>query len=59
VRQELAAEEKHIQARDEKGRESEWGKDRQQRKSTHFLEARKGGQVSGVRTGDGGKAHTL
>jgi hypothetical protein len=34
-------EEKHAQARDKKGRESEQGKDQQQRKSTHKLETMK------------------
>jgi hypothetical protein len=52
-------EEKHAQARDKKGRESEWGKDQQQRRPTHSLKMRGGGEVSGARTGNKGKACTF
>jgi hypothetical protein len=51
-------EEKHTLSRDEKGRKSERGKDRRQRKSTHFLETKWGGEVSEARMGDRGKART-
>jgi hypothetical protein len=48
-------EEKHALPRDKEGRESERAKDRQQRKSTHFLEMRKQVKVSEARMGDRGK----
>jgi hypothetical protein len=51
-------EEEHAQTRDQEGRESEQGKDRPKRKSTHFLETSRAGKVSGARTGNRGKAHT-
>jgi hypothetical protein len=51
-------EEKHALPRDEKARESEQGKDGQQRKSTHSLETRRQGKVSKARMGDRGKALT-
>jgi hypothetical protein len=59
VKQESATEEKHALSRDKKGRESEWGKDWGQRRSTHSLETRRGGKVSEARKGDSIKAHTL
>jgi hypothetical protein len=50
--------EKNAQAGDEKGRESEQGKDWQQREGTHFLEMRRGERVREARTSETGKAHT-
>jgi hypothetical protein len=52
-------EEKHALPRDKKGRESDQGKERQQRKSTHCLETRRGGKVSKARMGNRGKARTV
>ncbi|KAJ7814325.1 hypothetical protein B0H14DRAFT_2604197 [Mycena olivaceomarginata] len=58
-RQGRVTEEKHAPPGDEKGRESERGKDGRQRKSTHDLETRSRGRVREARMGDRGKAHTL
>jgi hypothetical protein len=58
MRQGPATEAKGALSRDEKQRESEWGKDRQQRKYTHFLETRRRGKLSEARTGDRGNTRT-
>jgi hypothetical protein len=50
--------EKHALSRDEKGRESEQGKDWQQRRSMHSLGMGRGGKVSKARRSKRGEAHT-
>lgn len=52
-------EEKHRHSRDKQGRESEQGKDRQQRKSMYTLETRMEGEAGEAKTSNSRKAHTL
>ncbi|KAJ7886478.1 hypothetical protein B0H14DRAFT_3730749 [Mycena olivaceomarginata] len=59
VRLKFKTEEKHTLSGDEKARESEQDKERQQRKSTHSLEARRRGKVSITRKGDTKSMHFL
>jgi hypothetical protein len=59
VSQRQATKEKHTLSGDEEVRDSERGKDGRQRKSTHFLETRKGGKVSKARMGNRGKARAI